>query len=86
MRIFHFFHGMKTSDKRVNMEVFDSSIPTSGVEIDGYDRFDVSATWAATERMEIWVAMDNATSTSYAESVGFNAPRNLLRAGFRVQI
>ena len=67
-------------------QVFDSSIPTGGVEIDGYDRFDVSATWAATERMEIWVAMDNATSTSYKESVGFNAPRNLLRAGFRVQI
>jgi outer membrane receptor protein involved in Fe transport len=64
----------------------DSSIATGDVLLDSYTRFDVSASWQASEKLEAYLAIDNLTDQEYAEFVG-NVARGIMpRAGVRFSL
>ncbi|MEO0997886.1 MAG: TonB-dependent receptor, partial [Pseudomonadota bacterium] len=67
-------------------EFFDSSVPTGGLFVDGYVRFDAAATVQMAERWELTAAIDNLTDADYEEAIGFPAagirPRLSLRYDF----
>jgi outer membrane cobalamin receptor len=64
----------------------DSSIATGDVRLDSYTRFDVSASWQASEKLEAYLAIDNLTDQQYEEFVG-NVARGILpRAGVRFSL
>ena len=51
----------------------ESSIPTSSVELSGYDRVDLALTFDAGEQLSIGFAVDNVFDADYQEAVGFPA-------------
>jgi outer membrane cobalamin receptor len=63
---------------------FDSSIATGDVRIDPYTRFDVSAAWRFSPKLEAYVAVDNLTDEKYEEFVGNEVRGILPRAGVRL--
>jgi iron complex outermembrane receptor protein/vitamin B12 transporter len=64
-------------------ETLDNSIPTGLRRLDAWNRFDLSASWAATSRLRVSLAVDNVFAADYAEAVGFRAPGVRPRLGFR---
>jgi iron complex outermembrane receptor protein/vitamin B12 transporter len=67
-------------------KVLDSSIPTGDVELTGYTRVDLAATWTPSSTWQVSVGLDNVLNARYEEAVGFPAtgrtPRVLMRAHF----
>ncbi|MEO5657544.1 MAG: TonB-dependent receptor, partial [Nitrospiria bacterium] len=67
-------------------KVWDSSIPTGDVELTGYTRVDLAATWTPSSLWQASVGVDNVLNARYEEAVGFPAtgrtPRVLIRANF----
>ncbi|HET9865220.1 MAG TPA: TonB-dependent receptor [Steroidobacteraceae bacterium] len=61
----------------------DSSIATGDVRLEDYTRFDVSASWQVSTRLEAWVAVDNLTDQQYQEFIGFETRGIAPRAGVR---
>ncbi|HZD51569.1 MAG TPA: TonB-dependent receptor, partial [Woeseiaceae bacterium] len=64
-------------------ETFDSSIPTDGLMLDGYNRLDATVTWRATERTDWLLSVDNLLDTEYAEAIGFPSPGRRARLALR---
>jgi len=64
----------------------DSSIPTGDVRLDSYTRFDVSASWQASEKLEAYLAIDNLTDQKYEEFVGNEARGIMPRAGVKFSL
>jgi len=62
----------------------DSSIATGDVRIDPYTRFDVSAAWQFSPKLEAYLAVDNLTDEKYEEFVGNEVRGILPRAGVRL--
>jgi len=60
--------------------VYDASIPTGGVFLDGYRRLDLAASYRYSESLRLGLAVDNLLDESYFEAVGFPA------AGIRARI
>ncbi len=61
----------------------DSSIATGDVELDGYTRVDVSASWQVSSKFEAYLAIDNLTDQQYEQFVGFEERGIAPRAGVR---
>jgi outer membrane cobalamin receptor len=64
----------------------DSSIATGDLRLDSYTRFDVSASWRASEKLEAYLAIDNLTDQEYEQFVGNEARGILPRAGVRFSL
>jgi len=64
----------------------DSSIPTGDVRLESYTRFDVSASWQASEKLEAYLAIDNLTDQKYEEFVGNEARGIMPRAGVKFSL
>ncbi len=64
-------------------ETFDSSVPTGGLWLDGYERLDATLTWRPTEHLDLLLSVDNLLDTDYEEAIGFLAPARRGRLGFR---
>ena len=62
----------------------DSSIATGDVRIDPYTRFDVSAAWQFSPKLEAYLAVDNLTDEKYEEFVGNELRGILPRAGVKL--
>lgn len=54
-------------------EALDSSIPTGILELDPWSRVDIRASWMATPRVRLALAVDNLLDADYEEAVGFPA-------------
>ena len=65
-------------------EFFDSSIPTGDVELDGYNRTDISADYSY-KRVVFTFAVDNLFDERYEQYVGFVDPGRRARAGITAQ-
>lgn len=61
-------------------EFFDSSIPTGDVELDGYNRTDISADYSY-KQVVLTFAVDNLFDERYEQYVGFVDPGRRARAG-----
>ena len=64
-------------------ETFDSSIPTGGLTLDSYNRVDTTLSWAAMERMNLLLSIDNLFDEDYAEAIGFMSPGRRARLALR---
>ena len=53
---------------------FDTSIPTGSRTLQAYHRLDFNLGWAATPRLRLNFAVDNALDRGYTEAIGFVAP------------
>ncbi len=63
--------------------VLDSSIPTGILELDAWNRVDLSLGWMATPRLRLVLAVDNLLDGDYEEAVGFPAAGIRPRLGVR---
>ena len=67
-------------------KVLDSSIPTGNVDLAGYMRVDLAATWTPSSTWQVSLGVDNVLDAQYEEAVGFPAtgrtPRMLMRTHF----
>lgn len=61
-------HGLFIGDS------YDAAIPTGGLDLDGYSRFDATLAWQPTSALTVRLAVDNAGNGDYEEAVGFAAP------------
>lgn len=52
---------------------WESSIPTGGIFLDGYQRLDIALSYDTNEHLRIGFAIDNALDEEYFEAVGFPA-------------
>ncbi len=66
-------------------ETFDSSIPTGDQFLDGYNRFDVTATYRHSGALDMILSVTNLFDSDYYEAIGFPAPGARLRLGLRYQ-
>ena len=66
-------------------ETFDSSIPTGDQFLDGYNRFDVTATYRHSGALDMILSVTNLFDSDYYEAIGFSAPGARLRLGLRYQ-
>ncbi|MGI9234076.1 MAG: TonB-dependent receptor plug domain-containing protein [Woeseiaceae bacterium] len=66
-------------------EFWESSIPTGGLTLDGYQRLDIALSYDTNERVRIGLAIDNALDEDYYEAVGFPAAgiRGRVNAAYR---
>lgn len=64
-------------------ETFDSSIPTGGLMLDGYNRLDTTVTWRPTAEMDLLLSVDNLQDENYEEAIGFVSPGRRLRLAVR---
>jgi len=64
-------------------ETWDSSIPTGGLILDGYDRVDAALTWMPTAELDVVLALDNALDENYEEAIGFPSPGRRARLALR---
>lgn len=64
-------------------EVLDSSVPTGNLELDPWNRIDLSVNWVATPRLRLALAVDNLLDAAYEEAVGFPAAGIRPRFGVR---
>ena len=63
--------------------MLDSSIPTGILELDAWNRVDLSLGWMATPRLRLALAVDNLLDGDYEEAVGFPAAGIRPRLGVR---
>lgn len=63
--------------------VLDSSIPTGILELDAWNRVDLSLGWMATPRLRLSLAVDNLLDVDYQEAIGFPAAGVRPRLGVR---
>jgi outer membrane cobalamin receptor len=63
--------------------VLDSSIPTGILELDAWNRVDLSLGWMATPRLRLALAVDNLLDVDYQEAIGFPAAGVRPRLGVR---
>ena len=61
-------------------DFWEVSIPTGGLSLSGYQRFDVALSYDASEKLRLGFAIDNALDEDYFEAVGFPA------AGIRARV
>ncbi len=61
-------------------QFYDSSIPTGGLFLDGYERLDLAVRYRYSDVLRFGFAIDNALDASYYEAVGFPA------AGIRARV
>ncbi len=54
-------------------EFYESSIPTGGLFLDGYQRLDIALTMFVSDKLKIGFAIDNLLDEEYWEAVGFPA-------------
>ncbi len=54
-------------------EFYESSIPTGGLFLDGYQRLDIALTMFVSDNLKIGFAIDNLLDEEYWEAVGFPA-------------
>lgn len=59
--------------------VFDSSIPTGPVHLDGYSRLDMSVGWRVSTAVQLTFAVHNLLNDHYEEAVGFPSPQRRAR-------
>lgn len=64
-------------------ETFDSSIPTGGLMLDGYNRLDTALTWLAGKSLNVQLSVDNLLDENYAEAIGFPAASRRARLAVR---
>ena len=64
-------------------ETFDSSIPTGGLMLDGYNRLDTALTWLAGNSLNVQLSVDNLLDENYAEAIGFPAASRRARVAVR---
>ena len=64
---------------------YDSSIATGMLQLDAYERIDVTASWQATDRMTWRFSVDNLLDARYEEAVGFPAAGTRARMGIRYE-
>ena len=69
-----------------NGKFYDSSIPTSFVEMSSFNRFDFSIKWQALEKLELSLMGDNIFNSGYEEAVGFSNPGRQLRVSMKVDL
>ena len=69
-----------------NGQFYDSSIPTSLVEMSSFNRFDFSIKWQALEKLELSLMGDNIFNSGYEEAVGFSNPGRQLRVSMKVDL
>ncbi len=55
----------------LNGDYYDSSIPTGMVEMDGFNRLDMSAVWAVEPDLDLRLNVSNALGGDYEEAIGF---------------
>ena len=55
-------------------EVFDSSVPTGEITLDGYNRVDVTATYRMTDKLNLLMSVDNLLDEEYEQAIGFSSP------------
>jgi outer membrane receptor protein involved in Fe transport len=53
--------------------VLDAAIPTGTRDLDAWHRLDLAASWKATPRLRLTLAVDNLLDASYEEAIGFPA-------------
>jgi outer membrane cobalamin receptor len=53
--------------------------------LDGYNRVDVTATFSATDKMNVLFSINNLLDEDYAEAIGFPSPGTRARLGIRYQ-
>jgi vitamin B12 transporter len=63
--------------------VLDSSIPTGILELDAWNRVDLSLGWMVTPRLRLALAVDNLLDVDYQEAIGFPAAGIRPRLGVR---
>jgi outer membrane receptor protein involved in Fe transport len=69
-----------------NGQFYDSSIPTSLVQMPSYNRFDFRIKWQALENLEIGLMGDNIFNSGYEEAIGFSNPGRQYRVSMRVDL
>ena len=69
-----------------NGQFYDSSIPTSLVEMPSFNRVDFSIRWHALEKLELALMGDNLFNSGYEEAVGFSNPGRQLRISMRIDL
>lgn len=72
---------------RINADVRGSygSIDNSGVELDDYETMNLSATYFATEEVELYVRGENVFNADYEEISNYNTPKSAVYGGVRVR-
>ena len=64
-------------------ETFDSSIPTGGLMLDGYNRVDTALTWMPMDGLNLLLSVDNLLDENYEEARGFRAAGRRARLTLR---
>ena len=64
-------------------ETFDSSVPTGGLMLDGYNRVDTTLTWMSTDSLNLLLSIDNLLDEDYAEAIGFKSAGRRARLALR---
>lgn len=67
-----------------NGQFYDSSIPTSLVEMSSFHRLDFSIKWQALEKLELSFLGDNIFNSGYEEAVGFSNPGRQFRVSMNI--
>ena len=67
-------------------EAFDSSVPTGGLDLDGYNRVDAFASWSPNEKLRVWISIDDLFDEDYQEAIGFPSGGLRGRIGLRYQM
>ncbi len=67
---------------------YDSSNPTgpAQIKLGGYERIDVTISWAAHENVTLFAAVENLLDADYEETLGFPAPGIYPSAGIEVRM
>lgn len=64
-------------------EMYDSSIPTGDVVLDGFSQADLVATWTPSSQWRLQFALDNLADEHYEQRIGVPAPGRGARASVR---
>ncbi|MEJ2602695.1 MAG: TonB-dependent receptor [Gammaproteobacteria bacterium] len=64
-------------------ETWDSSIPTGGLVLDGYNRLDAAVSWLPDADLNVVFAVDNLLDEDYEEAIGFPSPGRRARLALR---
>lgn len=75
-----------TLNHTYNGQFYDSSIPTSVVEMSSFHRFDFSIRWQALEKLELSLMGDNLFDSGFEESVGFSNPGRQFRVSMNINL
>lgn len=64
-------------------ETFDSSVPTDGLMLSGYNRLDTTVTWRPSETVDLLLSVGNLLDKNYEEAIGFAAAGRRARLAIR---